>query len=554
MEFFNALVWTELHRSECTKRGHFNMERLKYFIYCRKSEEDEEKQILSIEAQIRELKEYAKRNNLFVIDILTESKSAHKPGREVFNTMLKRIKSSEANAILVWQINRLARNALDGGQIIWEMDQKIIKQIDTPNKQFLNTGSDKFQMGLEFTMSKKYSDDLSDSIKRGNRQKYLRGEYCGWAPLGYSNAKVNGNPNIIIDPNEAPIVVKIFEEYSTGKYSLGTMAELINKWGLKTKKGKPIGKSHLQKILSNPTYYGWYRHGGELHKGNYEVLISKSLFDIVQDVLHNRAKPKKQKNSWAYATLLKCGCECGASIVFETKNKHYKKTNRDAEYTYARSSRRCGHCLEKGTTLEDLEAEIIEKLEAVRIDEETWKLGVELLQAKYESEAKQRKLISINLQTRYQKKQDELDGYFKMRAKEEITSEEFQEKKDKIIKEQNAIQEKIDNAVHNQRNWLELAVDFFDTAYYARKMIESKLLDEKRKAVQKVGWNLKLKEGRLVWTYQKPYDVLLIPVYRSNVSRGKDSNLRRENPADLQSAPVGHLGTSGIPPFYQKVV
>ncbi len=525
------------------------MERLRYFIYCRKSEEDEDRQILSLDAQLRELKEYAQKNNLLIIDILTESKSAHKPGREVFNKMIEKIEQGEADGLLVWQINRLARNSFDGGKIIWLMDDKKIKQIDIPHRQYRNNGDDKFFMTLEFGMAKKYSDDLSDNIKRGNRQKYERGEYCGWAPLGYINSKVDGHPNIIIDPITAPIMIKIFEEYSTGKYSLGTLVGLIDKWGLKTKKDKPIGKSHLQKILTNPTYYGWYRHSDKLHKGNYQTLISQSLFDKVQDVLHNRAKPKKQKNSWAYATLLKCGCNCGASIIFETKTKHYKKTDRDAEYTYARSSKRCGHCLEEGTTLKDLETEIIEKLEAVRIDEETWKLGIELLQAKYKNEADQRKLIVKNLQADYQKKQDELDGYFKMRAKEEITAEEFQEKKDKIIKEQNTIQEKINNAVNNQRHWLELAIDFFNTAYYARKMIEKGLLEEKRKAVQKVGWNLKLKDKELVWTYRKPYDVLLKPEYRSKVSRGEDSNLRRENPADLQSAAIGHSATSG---FWQK--
>ena len=225
------------------------MERLKYFIYCRKSEEDEKRQILSIDAQLRELKEYASKCNLHIVKILTESKSARKPGREIFNEMIQRIEAGEANAVLVWQINRVARNHKDGGNFLQLITDGIIKQVDTPHKQYRNTGDDKFFMSLEFGMSTKYSDDLSDNIKRGNRQKYLRGEYCGWAPLGYSNAKVKGNPNIIIDTNEAPIVAKIFEEYSTGKYSLGTMAELINKWGLKTKKGKPIGKSHLQKIV-----------------------------------------------------------------------------------------------------------------------------------------------------------------------------------------------------------------------------------------------------------------------------------------------------------------
>lgn len=519
--------------------------RLRYFIYCRKSSEDEDRQILSIEAQLRELKDFANKCNLHVVEILTESKSAHKPGREIFNDMLRRVELGEADAILAWQINRLARNALDGGRIIWAMDQGKIKQIDTPHKQFKNNGDDKFFMTLEFGMAKKYSDDLSDNIRRGNRQKYERGEYCGWAPMGYINTKVNGHPNIIPDPKTAPIVVKVFEEYATGKYSLGTMIEQIEKWGLKTKKDKHISKSHLQKILMNTAYYGLYKHAGELHRGNYEVLISKQLYDAVQDVLHNRSKPKKQHFDWAYAGLIKCGCGCGASIIFETKRKYYKRTDRWAEYTYARSSKRCGKCSEKGIGIDELEKQIKEKVENVSINEEKWQLGIELLQAKYQNEANKRSVIVENLQRSRTKLKSELDGYFKMRAREEITSDDFKEKKAKAMVGINSLEDKINEAMYNEKNWLELATDFLDTAYQAREMISSKDLEVKQKAVKKIGWNLKLKEGKLDWTYQMPYDVLLIPEYRSNMSRGEDSNLRSLTARDLQSRAIVRSATSG---------
>ena len=324
------------------------------------------------------------------------------------------------------------------------------------------------------------------------------------------------------------------------------MCSTIANWGLKTQKGKPIGKSHLQKILSKPTYYGWYKHGGEIHKGNYETFISKSLFDAVQDVLHNRSKPKKQHFDWAYASIIKCGCDCGASVIFETKKKFYKGTERWAEYTYARSSKRCGKCLERGTTLEDLENDIKDKILNVSIDEETWRLGIELLNAKYEKEANERKLIVENRQREYQRLQDELDGYFKMRSKEEMTAEEFQVKKTKILNAQEQVKEKIDEGVNNQRHWLELAIDFFDTALEAKKMLESDDLGKKRKAVKKIGWNLKLKDGKLVWTYQMPYDVLLIPEYRSDMSRGEDSNLRSPKARVLQTRAIDHSATPGV--------
>lgn len=501
--------------------------KLRYFIYCRKSSEDEDRQILSIEAQLRELNYYAQKCGLHIVHTFTESKSAHKPGREVFNEVIQRIEADEANALLVWQINRIARNALDGGMVIWFMDEGKIKQIDTPHKQYRNNGDDKFFMNLEFGMAKKYSDDLSDNVKRGLRQKYERGEYPNYASVGYINDKRDGRRNIFHDLNRANLMVKLFTEYSSGKYSLGQMVKLIASWGLKTRSNKPISKSHLHRILKNPIYYGWYWHGGELHKGSYEPIITKELYDRVQEVLHNKSKPKKTYQDWAYAQLIKCGCGCGSSIIFETKKKYYKGTDRWAEYIYARSSKRCGKCNQSGILLEELERQIKEKLADIVIDEETWKLGIKLLEAKYEKEAKERAMIVTNRQREWQRLQDELDGYFKMRAREEMTYEEFLMKKKIIQSEQEKVKEKIDEGVHNQRHWLELSEDFLNTAFYAREMIDSEILEDRRRAVQKIGWNLMLKDKQLVWTYQKPFDVLLKHQARANLRRGWDSNPRR---------------------------
>jgi hypothetical protein len=236
---------------------------------------------------------------------------------------------------------------------------------------------------------------------------------------------LNGITNIYPDLERKDLMIRIFTEYASGKYSLGQMTDTIFEWGLRTRKEKPVSKSHLHRILQNPIYYGLYRHGGEIHNGTYEPLIGKTLFDEVQEVLNNKRKPKKIENEWAYAGLIKCGCGCGASVIFETKKKFYKKTNRSATYTYARSSKRLGKCNEKGIRLEKLEEMIDEKLTAVSIDKETWRLGIELLNKKYEAEANRRAQIVESQQRQYQKLQGELDGYFKMRAREEMTSEEF---------------------------------------------------------------------------------------------------------------------------------
>jgi len=148
---------------------------MKFFIYCRKSTESEDRQILSIPAQKRELLEYAEKNNLDIVDTLTESHSAYKIGRPKFNQMLERIENKEADGIIVWALNRIARNSMDGGRVIYMMDLNQIKEIRTPSGVIKNDGSAKFMLQIEFAMSKKSSDDNSESVKRGNREKILRG-------------------------------------------------------------------------------------------------------------------------------------------------------------------------------------------------------------------------------------------------------------------------------------------------------------------------------------------------------------------------------------------
>ena len=146
-----------------------------YIIYCRKSTESEEKQVLSIESQIKELGELCDRHNLVASGTLTESKSAKAPGRPVFNDMMKKVYNGDVKGILCWKLDRLARNPIDGSALVWALDQGKLTEIITPTGTFRNTANDKFLMQLEFGMAKKYVDDLSDNVKRGNRAKLQHG-------------------------------------------------------------------------------------------------------------------------------------------------------------------------------------------------------------------------------------------------------------------------------------------------------------------------------------------------------------------------------------------
>ena len=143
----------------------------RYFVYCRKSSEEEDRQVMSIQSQIQELKIHAQRDHLEIVATLEEAQSAKTPGRPVFNQMLKRIARGEASGILAWHPDRLARNAVDGGQVLHLLDTGKLLDLRFPTYTFENTPQGKFMLGIMFSQSKYYVDALSENIRRGNRTR-----------------------------------------------------------------------------------------------------------------------------------------------------------------------------------------------------------------------------------------------------------------------------------------------------------------------------------------------------------------------------------------------
>jgi len=147
------------------------MNATKFFIYARKSTDDKDRQIRSIEDQLAEVRELSTKLNLEIVDVLLEKKSAKKPGRPIFNQMIERMEKGEASGILAWHPDRLARNMLDGGRIIHMVDAGLITQMKFCMIDFQPTSQGKFTLAMMFGMSKYYVDNLSENIRRGQRQK-----------------------------------------------------------------------------------------------------------------------------------------------------------------------------------------------------------------------------------------------------------------------------------------------------------------------------------------------------------------------------------------------
>ncbi len=499
---------------------------MRYLAYCRRSSDREDRQTLSIEAQIRELKEFAERNSLDVVEYLEESQSAYKPKRPVFNQMLDRLERSEADAVLVWHTSRLARNPMDGGRLIYMMDEGHIKEIRTPSRAFFNSGNDKFFLALELGMAKKSSDDTSDFVRRDTRSKLLKGEWVGMAPIGYLNidaeSKIAGKfydhekqtlllqsghslRRIEQDPIVAPLMRRFFDWYLTESHTLAEAATFINGLGIKSSRFKGrFTTSMVERILHNPFYTGLMRYEGERFKGVHEPIITLDEFDRIQIIMSGRTHPKLVKQEFVYRGLITCG-ECGCAIVGIRKVKPSGK-----EYEYYTCSKRRGACSQRPLKPHDIDQQVADRLKDVYIDERVWELCKKLLKLHYSQQ------VDDQLKFREQWGRDlkavekKLANLIEAHISEVIDRDTYVMKKNELLSEKTHLEQKLHESGDTTRHWLLETERFFDKAHLAYTRFSDPTVDivEKKHVLQDIGWNLKLLDGKLEWEYKKPFDIL----------------------------------------------
>lgn len=208
-----------------------NMSEYKFFIYARKSSESEDRQALSLDSQLSVLNEIVKSRGYAIVEVFEESKSAKQPGRPVFDTMIRRIEKGDANALLVWNPNRLSRNSVDTGRLIYLFDTKTLATIVTPYQIFTNTPNDKFILGILWSQAKLENDGKSEDVKRGLNTKVEMGWYPYRAINGYLNTPQmdKGRRTIVKDPVRFPLVRKMWDMALSGNYTIDQIHEIATK-------------------------------------------------------------------------------------------------------------------------------------------------------------------------------------------------------------------------------------------------------------------------------------------------------------------------------------
>ena len=470
----------------------------KYFLYIRKSTDEDDRQVLSLEAQETELKEFALRENLLIAATFRESQTAKEPGRPIFNDMLKRMENGEAEGILAWHPDRLARNSIDGGRIIFLIDTGKIKSLKSPTFWFEPTPQGKFMLNIAFGQSKYFVDNLSENTKRGLRQKLRRGELPGYAPLGYLNDL--RTHTLVKDPERFRLVRKLFELYATGNYSLKDLRKLITSAGLLSRKKNMLSVSNIQSILSNSFYYGVFKYNGEMYDGKHEPMIPKKLFEACQKVMADRSRPKKpSQKDYPFRNMLVCG-ECGCAITSETQKGH--------NY-YRCTKKRDKKCSQKYIREEVLAEEVANELQKVSLSS-AWAEWMITELNKEEAEAAQSGAVfAQNLKDKIKELEGKLDLLLDAHLDGTITKVEYTAKKQKILNQKIEISEKLKDFEQNGNHWLEPAKKFILDSKQAEIIALQENLFEKKDFLKKIGSNRILRERELVFEPRGAWQILL---------------------------------------------
>ena len=300
-------------------------EPVKYCLYARKSTEQEERQVLSIDSQIKEMLATADRENLNIVEIRKESHSAKDSGqRPVFNELIKDIREKKFNGILTWAPDRLSRNAGDLGSLVDLMDQKLLEEIRTNGQRFSNNPNEKFLLMILCSQAKLENDNKSLNVKRGLRAKAELGLWANPAPTGYLHEKRTDRKGyIMLDPKRAPIIKKMFEKVANEHYSGRRLYSwLKDDIKFTTKNNKPLALGNIYRILKNTMYYGVFEYpvnSGNWYTGKHTPIITQDLYLKVQEQINTEGNSYGMKE-FAFTKLITCGL-CGSGITAMEKLK-----------------------------------------------------------------------------------------------------------------------------------------------------------------------------------------------------------------------------------------
>ncbi len=477
-------------------------------LYARVSSRDQEKEGFSIPAQEKLLRAYAEDRGFRIEAEYVDIETAKKVGRLNFGKMVAWLRKNPAcKSILVEKTDRLYRNLKDWVELDG-MDLEIHLVKESIILSDSSRSHEKFIHGIKVLMAKNYIDNLSEEVKKGMLEKAEQGIFPGPAPIGYINAP-RGDGKRIIEPDPAysPSVVRMFELYATGTYTLKSLQQNLKDEGILSRRSKTaIGIPNIHITLRNPLYKGEFTWRGIWYQGSHKPLVSVETWDRVQAIMDGRGSthPAVQRHNFAFNGLVACATCADFGERRLLVGEIQKKT-----YVYYH----CAGCQRSGRKARFIKEELLfamvgRQLARLQLDGvlmEWLKTG---LRDSHLDEVRFHHAAVERLNKQQASLQRKLDLLYGDRLDERITLQAYEDKANGLREEMAHVRAELARHQVADRSYTEEGIGLLELAGKAFDLWESETAPEKRRLLDFMCLNSEFRDGLLIITWRKPFDVL----------------------------------------------
>ena len=312
---------------------------MKSILFCRVSSKEQEETGYSLDAQEKLLSEYSEKKGFKTVKVFKVSESASgKMVRKLFMEMFSYANKNKISIICCEKIDRLTRNLKDASLVQdWIEEYKDEdREVHFLKESFiLNTNTkahENLVWDMKVAIARFYTNNLSEEVKKGQKEKISQGWLPTRPPLGYVTIGEKGHKTHIIDGGKGSFILEMFELYSSGNYSLSALSDVMYEKGLRNSAGKKVGRSRMHVLLTDPFYYGMIRWNNKVSQGKQKAIVNEDLFITVQNKISRKTKsPLYRKHLPVFKSKIACG-ECGGTIAWENQKgnwyghcNHYKE-------------------------------------------------------------------------------------------------------------------------------------------------------------------------------------------------------------------------------------
>lgn len=468
----------------------------------------------SLPAQEKLLKSYADSQHFKVVKgySITESASGKKQ-REIFDNMMAYVKKEGIKIIICEKVDRLTRNFKDAVEIDEWLEKDEERQVHLVKDSLIlhknSRSQEKLNWGIRILFAKNYIDNLSEEVKKGQKEKIAQGWLPTKPPLGYKTIGEKGHKIHVIDEAKKHFAIKMFEWYASGTYSLKRLTDELYEAGFRNDNGNKIVKSRIHQLLSDPFYIGKIRWNGGISEGNQETFIPDELFEKVQKLLKSKTTPKYSKHSYLLQGLIRCK-ECTGQITWEVqKGKIYGHCNH---------YRNCSQTV--WAKEPDVEKQLLAHLNGLEI--RSSRLAEWLKRALKESHKDEMAYHQSSVEELHQKHEQmklRLDRLYDDKLDGKITEQDYERRYKRYSEELKEIDSSIAKHTNTSLRYYELGLNFFAISQRAVEIYNKAFQEDRRALINLVFENLVLNQGELTFKLTRAFQILADAIKATNRSK-----------------------------------